>query len=257
MSVEGNIARAAALALIGLGVGLARSKIQSSNPLSPADIERTRVAPLTIPGAFDRSMAATQEAFSEQGYPSLIEKGFPEIAVTSAVNVYIQYENAPYSLHGSGNLMHIDGYWVVLTAAHVIDFENKNFDPDIVSLIRISGDKSLPDWTDTFLSHSEFGIATSRDKNVDFGVLVIPDENVPATENEIYKNIVLTRDQIYDWQGPLESNYYTLCFPGKERNPTIVFDGELADYMGKPVTPSWISIKGAILQNGCSGVGFL
>ena len=55
----------------------------------------------------------------------MVERGFHEKAVDSAVKIYSHTETFSEKYFvGSGNLMHIDGYWVVLTAGHMLKNED-------------------------------------------------------------------------------------------------------------------------------------
>lgn len=230
-------------------------------PLSLAELEMTRVAPLTTPGAIDTAVIATSESFVAEGWRNLVERGFPLEAINSAVQIeigaVIETENGSKVIfgNGSGNLMHIDGYWILLTAGHVLD--NTEYGMSLINQIRLKRDSSLPNpGRANFLSPKEFGIATANSNGADFGIIVFSDEVInPKHQSMFNQELALKREQLYFGQELVDGSYFGICYPDLTNpDPTITFDAHVAQFIPRPAG-SEIALVNSLALAGCSGEG--
>ena len=233
-----------------------RPRLETPVPwLSAEKSHMTEIAPLTTPGVRDRAIFATSEAYMRNGWQYLVDRGFPLIAIDSVAHIKAKMPNN-YISEGSGTLMHIDNYWVVLTAGHVLDRTNvRPAEIESISLIR---DASLPNpGTIKLSSNKEFGVATTPIKDIDFGILIFPD-NVNR-ENQsgvamLNPMKVVRRDQFNFGKPSTNDSFYSICYPQLTApNPTILFDARMAPYF-QP-SASKFALNYGLSLIGCSGAG--
>lgn len=229
-------------------------------PPSLAELEMTRVVPLTTPGAIDRAVIATSKSFETEGWRNLVERGFPLEAINSAVEVEIGAvvktvnESKAIFGSGSGNLMHIDGYWILLTAGHVL--ENTEEGMNSISQIWLKRDNSLPNPGRMYFPSSEFGVATAKIYGVDFGIVVFSDEVINSKHLSMFdQKLALTKEQLYFGQDPYDVPYFGICHPGlTDPDPTIIFDAHVAKFIPRPGGLE-IALVHSLVLEGCSGGG--
>lgn len=229
--------------------------------LSPAEAEMTRVAPLTTPGAVEMSVIQTSEAFLNLGWKEWAIRGFPLSAINSAIGIEVESvtrtknSGAIINLEGgSGNLMHIDGYWVLLSAGHVL--ENNMYVPKSIDHILVMRDASLPNSGTVDLFQQDFGVATTVNKNMDFGIVVIPDSVMLHNGGNIFKpEMALKVEQMYFDGNVLDSLYYGICFPWVTNwQPSVFFEARLPKFVSQP-SDSHMILNKMIPLPACSGGG--
>lgn len=273
MSVEGKIVRTVTAVALGVTVGCSEIKpilfgtptltaTPTSTPtatLPPPDIERTRVAPLLTPKVMEEAVISTSEAFIDTGWGKMIERGFPPEAIYSAVGIEIlassQIENEVRisETGGSGNVMHIEGYWVVLTARHVL---TDIFGTGDIQNITFTRGVGLPNRGKIKIYQREFGIATTGLDEPDFGVIVIPDFLIISMTDDMFNpNSALRKEQIYFGPVVKDSYYYGLCFPEiTDGKPDVAYEARLPNFVDQPDARK-IILGNDLSQPGCSGGG--
>jgi hypothetical protein len=241
---------------------------QDSTPtLSPQDkqiyAEMTESAPLTTPGAKDKAIKATSQAYDEEGWQELERQGFPEKAINSAVQIDVDLSDEYMSAHkdmifksygACGNLMHIDGYWVVLSAGHVFKNDEDKRDINDLGTIILNRPDSLNNTSYAGFAYDEFGLATAYAQNIDFGVAVFPDDVADYKNQPMFdKDMVLNIDDLLFTENPPDGLYYGIGFPGlTDPDPTISFGARLA----KSITfPNMVVLSNDLVAPGSSGGG--
>jgi hypothetical protein len=222
-------------------------------PREVIDQQMTKIAPLTTPGAVDVAVVATSEAFTTEGWKNAVEHGFPMIAINSSFEVGFLTGDFG-GIGGSGNLTHVDGYWVVLTAGHLLQGDERTnaLKGNQILGLELSRKISLPSPSYILLSPSEFGLASAGNSGIDIGVIVTPDKNI----DQSYSAFALTRQQLYFGEHPLDSVYAGLCFPGITAGyPTLISDAGLTPYMNPLYSKSTFIIDRSLISRGCSGGG--
>lgn len=266
MSFEGKLIRYASAFAVAVSAGCSSTPeamftpTLTAQPPSLAELEMTRVAPLTTPGAIDKAVIATSKSFVTEGWRNSVERGFPLEAINSAVEVEIgavvktvDGNKAIFGI-GSGNLMHIDGYWILLTAGHVLD--NTEYELNSIKQIWLKRDNSLPNPGRMYFPSSEFGVATARSNGVDFGIVIFSDEIVSSKHLSMFnQESALKKEQLYFGQEPLYGPYFGVGHPGlTEPDPTITFDAYVPKFIPRPGGLE-IALVPSLVLGGCSGGG--
>lgn len=221
--------------------------------LNPWAAEMTRIAPLTTPGAADYAIISTAEAFKRSDIKEIEAEGVPEVAINSSAVVSI-FDKKCNIEQGSGTLMHISGYWVVLTVGHL--FNNDCINLNELRGVQIERLGNLPNLNSVFFPGGFFGYSTAKDRGIDFAVVVIPDDNGNKIFNGMFdQKKTLQWDQLFFGKIPIDDNYSAICFPGITGKLPTVSIGSRVQKFDPWYNKSTLVIDNSLIAPGCSGGG--
>ncbi len=209
--------------------------------------EMTRVAPLSTPGAIDSAIKATSQAVGAEGWESMVKRGFPEKAINSVVQIDLFDSESGNCISGSGNLMHINGYWIVLTVAHAF------YSPS--DMLQISRPNGFDNNGETLFLQGEYGVAIAPDEQFDFGVIVIPDEIIESKDENVFnEKTALKLNDLAFYKDLPDVPFYGVSFPSlTSPNPTVSFGSRIAEF-AKPIRGA-VVLADNLSKGGSSGGG--